>query len=805
MKKILFTLTLLLAAASLAWAQPKTQGEPPSSTFGLDSEDAVAVKQIRYRMARIRKRRPTVALVLSGGGAKGAATVGVLQYMEQYKIPVDMVVGTSVGGLLGGLYAMGYNAAYLDSLIHNIDWDMALSDNVDRKYVPYSRIRYKEKFLFSFPFYYRSDDYKAFLQGDMPFSAGLSRQLHLGAGEQKQSLSDILRGNLLGSLPSGFVFGQNVNQIITSRSIGYSDSTDFFKFPIPFACVATDMVSGKAKVWHSGSINQAMRSTMSIPGLFAPVRTDGMVLVDGGMRNNFPVNIAREMGADIVIGVDLSDASMKADQIANLGDIFMSAIDLFSNDAFEQNVESVDLRIHPDLSGYDMLSFNRTAIDTMRVRGYKMAQAHQKDFEALRKRVGKDTLTLQAPRAVDIGMQSVVINAIDIYGVSESEADYIRSKMYAKPGSIVSKRIIEDDIARIFGRGSYDYVNYEFRGKTEPYRLRIMCKRGPMHQLGMSARIDSEELVAMLVNVGLNTNAMSGSSLDMTARISTNPYAELHYAYNAPRFSTFNARAIVRYTDRNTFLSGTNRYSIRFLTADQELYMSNMRWIGLDVKLGLKNQYTHVFNVLASDIVGDYDISSSTRDYLGAFLDGRLETLDNGYFPSKGVSAGIRGDVISRYFDPAAPQKWMGIVAADGLMPVSIGRFSLIPQGSLRFLLGADIPVIFSNVLGGDMQGRYVSQQIPFIGISNAAFRRNNVAMLRMDARYRIGKNHYISAMGNVSYDWDTFDTFENGELVGGMGLGYGYDSIMGPLKFQLHWSTLTHRLGGYLSFGYNF
>ena len=215
---------------------------------------------------------------------------------------------------------------------------MALSDNVDRKYVPYSRIRYKEKFLFSFPFYYRSDDYKAFLQGDMPFSAGLSRQLHLGAGEQKQSLSDILRGNLLGSLPSGFVFGQNVNQIITSRSIGYSDSTDFFKFPIPFACVATDMVSGKAKVWHSGSINQAMRSTMSIPGLFAPVRTDGMVLVDGGMRNNFPVNIAREMGADIVIGVDLSDASMKADQIANLGDIFMSAIDLFSNDAFEQNV-----------------------------------------------------------------------------------------------------------------------------------------------------------------------------------------------------------------------------------------------------------------------------------------------------------------------------------------------------------------------------------------------------------------------------------------------------------------------------------
>ena len=127
----------------------------------------------------------------------------------------------------------------------------------------------------------------------MPFAAGSNRQLRLGA-ENEGEMSSLARNNLLGSLPSGFVFGQNVNQLITSHTVGYSDSTDFFKLPIPFACVATDMASGKAKVWHAGSINLAIRSTMSIPGLFAPVRTEGMVLVDGGMRNNFPVNIARQ-------------------------------------------------------------------------------------------------------------------------------------------------------------------------------------------------------------------------------------------------------------------------------------------------------------------------------------------------------------------------------------------------------------------------------------------------------------------------------------------------------------------------------
>ncbi|HAC41225.1 MAG TPA: hypothetical protein DCF48_06645, partial [Rikenellaceae bacterium] len=119
-------------------------------------------------MAQIRKTRPTVALVLSGGGAKGAATVGALKYMEQYDIPVDMVVGTSIGGLIGGLYALGYDADYLDSLFRNMNWDMALSDKVDRKYLPYSRIRNKEKYLVQFPFYYKADDYKNYLAGEMP-------------------------------------------------------------------------------------------------------------------------------------------------------------------------------------------------------------------------------------------------------------------------------------------------------------------------------------------------------------------------------------------------------------------------------------------------------------------------------------------------------------------------------------------------------------------------------------------------------------------------------------------------------------
>ena len=805
MKRILLILCcLLLGITSLAQT---TVQDPPSSTFGLDEKDAAAVKRFRYRMSQIRKRRPVVALVLSGGGAKGAATVGALKYLEQYQIPVDMVIGTSIGGLVGALYSLGYSADYMDSLFHNMDWDVALSDKVDRKYIPYSRIRYREKFALSFPFYYGSEDYKNFLKGDMPFAAGRNRQLHLGSDEEEQhSLNDLVQGNLLGSLPSGFVFGQNVNQTITSRTVGYSDSTDFFKMPIPFACVATDMVSGKAKIWHNGSLNLAMRSTMSIPGLFAPVRTGGMVLVDGGMRNNFPVNIARAMGADIVIGIDLSGAPAEgANDIQNLADILFSSFDLFSNDAFEKNVESADIYIHPDLSGYNMLSFNPVAVDTMSRRGFRAAKAKESELKALRQKLGKEKFQYHAPVAVDIDNHNVVIEDVEIVGVSESEAEYLKSRMFVKAGSIANRQLIENDIATIFGKGAYDYVNYELRGKKEPFRLRVLCKRGPKHQLGLGGRIDSESLVSLLLNVGLNTHAMSGSSLDMTARISTNPYLDLHYMYNAPKFSTFNARALFRYTDQSTFLSGANRYNIAFFQTTQELFFSNMHWSEFDVKLGLRNQYLMVNRILAQDITGNYNLSELNADYPGIFLDGRVETLDNGYFPTKGVSAGLRGELISRALDANTDQLWMGIVEADGQMPVSLGRFTLLPQGYLRFVLGSDVPIVYSNVLGGDMRGRYIEQQFPFIGISNAAFRRDHLAVVRLDARLQVGKNHYLSAMGNVSYDFEDFAHFEEGEALAGFGLGYGYNSIAGPVKAQVYWSTLTRKLGFYLSFGFNF
>ena len=797
MKRYLLLLSILVSA--VLSAQTTT-----SAGFGLDPSDAKAVADMKARMAKIREHRPTLALVLSGGGAKGAATVGALKYLEKYKFPVDMVVGTSIGGLLGGCYAMGYSPDFLDSLMLNIDWDRTMSDRVDWEYIPYGRRKYKEKFALSIPFLYSVKDFQNQFKEDIRYANPSDGRLHLSAGEADDD--GMLMKSLMSSLPSGVIFGQNVQYLISSLTPGYADSTDFLRLPVPFACVATDIVSGRAKVWHSGSMNTAMRSTMSIPGLFSPVRTRGMVLVDGGMRNNFPVDLARQMGADIVIGVDLSDSKTGYEEIHNIADILWRGIDMFAEDSFERNIRSVDVRIKPNLTGYGMMDFNREAIDTMLVRGFKAAEEKAPELDAIRRWLGSDTLRITKPRAIDINRTPVLIDSVEVLGVSGKEADYVRKKFKVHAGDRVSRADVEDALNTIFGKGSYEYVSYDMLGKEEPFRLRVNCKRGPKNLLGVGFRMDTEELVSLLLNVGFNTTAMRGSSLDLTARVGANPYMDLHYAYETPQWPTFNIRADLRWTDHNNFLMGENRFNVGYLSTRQEVYASNMEWSNFDVKGGVQNTFFNIAHLLASDVVGDYDRSLWKMDYPGVFVDATAYTLDDGYFPRQGFSAHLRYDLLSRVFDGPDYPGFFAVASGSGQMPVPIGsRFTLSMMGGFRFIFGDDIPIPFANVLGGEMAGRYVDHQLPFIGINNAAFRRNNLVVLRTDFRYEFLRNNYITAAFNYSRDFYSFRQFETGVDLYGCGLGYAYDTVVGPLKAIVHWSSMTRKVGAYLSLGFDF
>ena len=212
------------------------------------------------------QERKKVAVVLSGGGAKGMAHIGALKVIEQAGIPIDIVTGTSMGSIIGGLYAIGYNANSLDSLVRAQDWSYVITDKEDLAHQSL-------------------DDRKK------QYTYALTRGVTIG----KSNLDD-----------GGLIKGKNISELFLHLCTGYTDSLDFSTdLPIPFACVATNIVDNTEYDFYSGKLPQAMRASMAIPGAFSPVRLGDMVLVDGGLRNNYPVDIAREMGADVVIGVTL--------------------------------------------------------------------------------------------------------------------------------------------------------------------------------------------------------------------------------------------------------------------------------------------------------------------------------------------------------------------------------------------------------------------------------------------------------------------------------------------------------------------
>ena len=219
--------------------------------------------------------RPKIGLVLSGGGAKGAAHIGVLKYLEEAGIPIDYIAGTSMGSIVGGMYALGYSSDEILDIISSVDWDRLISNQVDRRKISYTRKGEKNTQVVTIPF------------------------------SMNTKTEDIQSKSFRNSLPDGLVTGDNLINLFNSLSVGYSDALPFDELPIPFVCIATNMISGEADVLDRGEFTKSLRASMAIPILFDPIAMDETLYVDGGLTSNFPVEQCRAMGADYIISTDI--------------------------------------------------------------------------------------------------------------------------------------------------------------------------------------------------------------------------------------------------------------------------------------------------------------------------------------------------------------------------------------------------------------------------------------------------------------------------------------------------------------------
>lgn len=783
------------------------------SAGGIDpARDSLCAARLRARMDSIRVNagRPTVALVLSGGGAKGAAHAGALKLICEKGIPVDMVLGTSMGGLMGGLFATGYKPEEMQEILIEADWNRLLFDRTPVDYMSYSERRYKETYQLAIPFMYEKEEYEKKLEDDLRYTPK-HRNLVIGAEDSDRKASR--RENFMGSLPSGFTFGQNVGNMLSSLLVGYEDSISFIDLPIPFICIASDAVTCKPKVWYEGSLTKAMRSTMAIPLLFTPVRTDGMVLLDGGMRNNYPVDIARNLGADIVIGVELSDEAKSYRDINNIGDILSQLIDMLGSVEFDKNENAADLKIKPHLHGYNMLSFDAASIDTILNRGYEAAFAKSRELDSLKMVIGTDSLRLSSPAAINLSKEKVMISDVVINGVTEKEREILMRKIHFAPGCEILKSDLDNIVSQFYGTQCFDFVSYELLGKDEPFLLAINCKKGPMHQFGIGLRLDTEEIATAMINVGLWSHKLHGSTLDLSVKISPNPRLKVAYTYDGPKIPTFGISTMLGWTDLSRVTFTADKYSYSYLRWVSELYLSNIKWYTVDMSLGLRNSLHLVRNV-ENGI--DYDLISGntvfakvgSSDYLSSFFNARGDTFDNHYFPTKGFTAGFSHEWNFWGNDPYFKQ--FHSLQLDAKVVAPIGNvFAFIPSIDARWVIGKHIPVSHMNYMGGSIKGRYFEHQLSFIGYNYVKPMGNLLAELRTDFRFNVAKNHYITAIADYAQNGAVAkDFFKEWGLLGA-GIEYSYNTIFGPLSANFHYyspvnsfETKLANFGVYLSAG---
>ena len=752
-------------------------------------------------------QRLKVGVVLGGGGARGASHIGVLKYIEELGIPVDFVAGTSMGSIIGGFYALGYTPDELTDLIAGIDWSEYIGNKNDRTMMSYEMRKRNSTTIFNVPF---SDE--SFFDSDP-------------------------NAKFVSQLPSAYVNNSSLVNLFNDLCVGYQEEMDFNDLPIPFACVATDMISGKEVVLRSGSVPTAMRASMAIPGLFSPVKMGDMVLVDGGLVNNFPADVLREMGADIIIGVEVT--SMKdvtADDLQSLPQVFTRLVTNTTSAKRVDNREMCNVHVVPDVSGFGMLSFTPEAIDALVGRGYKKASEYHDQLLSIKQAVDSSAghtvgKTLKAARAKNLNHEPVLFRSISINNVSDRESRWLLRKGGLKAANHYSQDDIERAMKIYRGTGCFDEITYRVLERdsvhhgdqlSNAFDLNVNVKRAKPHVFGVGMRYDTEEGAAILLNLGLNEKKFNGSKLSLGAKLSYNPRLNFTYTYSRSSLANFNIAYDFRKEHFKLMLENEKGLNLAYQQQKVSGYISQFHLLNMSVNAGLSYTYT-TFDLSSLDDEDIYQTYVFTKNKLiTPFVNFKYDNLDDDYFANHGIFASFSA---SYHIDPVEPDpddiihtelgstgKYLDLGwAFQYYFTPKNGKITLIPQVYGRTVFGSPYYFNLWNVYGGEIAGRHFDGQLPFIGGTDIYYYGDKVGMLRFDLRYNIYGNHYLTGMYNTLVDFSSFEAGSQSKLFSfneqGAGLKYSYNSPLGPVSLTAHWSKLNFKnhFGVYFSFGYTF
>lgn len=738
--------------------------------------------------------RKRVAVVLSGGGAKGMAHIGVLKVLERAGIPVDIVTGTSMGSIIGGLYAIGYNADALDSMVRVQDWSYVITDKEDLRKQSISDRRKQNTYVYS-------------------------------------------TGMTIGSLTGGGIIkGKNLAELFQQLCTGFNDSIDFTNdLPIPFACVATNIIDNSEVDFHSGLLPQAMRASMAIPAAFSPVRIGDMVLVDGGLKNNYPADIAREMGAEIIIGVTVQGTPKNAEDLVGTMSILSQIIDVNCKNKYDENLAITDLHLQVDTKGYGSASFSQAAIDTLIRRGEEEAMRHWDDIIALKERIGIDESfqpDILHPLSPEVMTQKHLVTGYTFERMTPQDERFLRQKFHLKEPSeakgeayidaatmqelTTSMRVdlfYQTAECRLIPETQLLTVNGQ-QTMVEGVRVVLTASDRKSVQLHAGVRYDTEENAAVQLGLDIPLKTAIPINTDVTLRLGKRMMARGEITVHPRSFTRPTLSYTFRRNDVDVYTEGHLDYNIRYNQFQAEFLPFNINLRHFDLNLGLRWDFMHYRSKLGSETAKQ--VTLKNEHFFSYRASAEYNSEDDWYFPTRGSRFRAEYDYVTNNFsqlnqraaDGTITDKKPGMsdVSANWRTSFTIGhRFTLQPMLYGRLLFGGVIPAVFGNTVGGDRFGHYIEQQMPFAGTGYIEYMGHMFVAAQLQAQHRIGTNSYIQLRMAGAQQSDQLSTLKDRRTLLGGQIAYYYKTIGGPIGATLGYSNHTKKPHFFLNLGYEF
>ena len=713
--------------------------------------------------------RKKVAVVLSGGGAKGMAHIGVLKVLEKAGIPVDIVTGTSMGSIIGGLYSIGYNAIALDSVARAQDWSYVISDKEDlRNQSLRDRLR----------------------QYTYVFTTGLT------IGKRDKNAG-------------GLIKGKNLAELFQHLCTGYTDSLDFSKdLPIPFACVATNIIDNSEFDFHSGRLPQAMRSSMSIPGAFSPIRLGDKVLVDGGLKNNYPADIAKEMGAEIIIGVTVQGAPKVAEDMGGTMSIISQIVDVNCKNKVEDNLAITDLHMQVNTKGYGSASFSAAAIDTLIRRGEEEAMRHWDEIIALKKRIGIDDTfhpAILQPLRPQVMTEKQYVTGYTFENMNPQTEMFLRQKFHLQKADSIDARLAQEITTCM--RTDLFYQTAECRFVPDGKGIRVIISAGERKtvQLHAGMRYDTEEHASLQVGAEFPFKTKTPMNADVTLRLGKRIMVHGGWTIHPRSFTRPTVSYTFRRNDVDVYIKGDHDYSILYHQHQAEFLPLNFDVRHFNLQIGLRWDYVKYRDILMAENK-NAELALNNDHYFSYRARANYNSEDNWIFPTRGARFKAEYAYVTDNFLRLDGQTGLNEVSANWRMSFTFGkRFTLQPMVYGRLLFGDVVRHIFGNVIGGNWFGHYVEQQMPFAGIGNMEYVGKQFIAVQLQGQQRIGSNHYILLRFAAGQQSDKLkEIFDNRTILGGQ-IAYYYNTIFGPLGATFGYSNQTKKPYFFLDLGYEF